>query len=48
VDDEQSNIAVMVEMLEMLHYRVLPAGSGQEAVAVYSRRQKRSIWSSWI
>ena len=40
VDDEQSNIAVMVEMLEMLHYRVLPAGSGQEAVAVYSQKGK--------
>ncbi len=40
VDDEQSNIAVMVEMLEMLHYRVLPAGSGQEAVAVYSQKAK--------
>ena len=40
VDDEQSNITVMVEMLEMLRYRVLPAGSGQEAVAVYSQKGK--------
>jgi len=40
VDDELSNIAVMVEMLEMLHFRVLPAGSGQEAVAVYRQKGK--------
>jgi CheY-like chemotaxis protein len=29
----------MVEMLEMLHYRVLPAGSGQEAIAVYMEKR---------
>jgi PAS domain S-box-containing protein len=40
VDDEQSNILVMVEMLETLNYRVIPAGSGQEAVAVYSEKAK--------
>jgi PAS domain S-box-containing protein len=40
VDDEPINIAVMQEMLEMLHYRVLLAGSGQEAVAVYMVKQK--------
>jgi len=48
VDDEPINIAVMQEMLEMLHYRVLLAGSGQEAVAVYMVKQKRSTSSSWI
>ena len=40
VDDEPINIAVMQEMLEMLHYRVLLAGNGQEAVAVYMVKQK--------
>jgi two-component system, cell cycle sensor histidine kinase and response regulator CckA len=40
VDDEQVNIAVIKEMLEMLHYRVLPVGSGQEAVAVYLEKGK--------
>jgi two-component system cell cycle sensor histidine kinase/response regulator CckA len=40
VDDEHSNISVMTEMLEMLHYRVLPVGSGQEAVAVYMEKGK--------
>jgi CheY-like chemotaxis protein len=38
VDDEVMNISVMKEMLEMLHYRVLPMGSGQEAVAVYMEK----------
>ncbi|MHB8772114.1 MAG: hybrid sensor histidine kinase/response regulator [Syntrophales bacterium] len=40
VDDEAINITVMKEMLEMLHYRVLPVASGQEAVAVYMERSK--------
>ena len=40
VDDEQINISVMKEMLEMLHYLVLPVGSGQEAVAVYMEKGK--------
>jgi len=40
VDDEPINISVMQEMLEMLHYRVLPAGSGEEAVAIYMEKQK--------
>jgi two-component system cell cycle sensor histidine kinase/response regulator CckA len=40
VDDEVINTAVMKEMLEMLHYRVLPVGSGQEAVAVYLEKGK--------
>jgi two-component system, cell cycle sensor histidine kinase and response regulator CckA len=40
VDDEPINISVMQEMLEMLHYRVLLAGSGQEAVAVYMEKKK--------
>jgi two-component system cell cycle sensor histidine kinase/response regulator CckA len=39
VDDEQINISVMLEMLEMLHYRVLPAGSGQEAIAIYMEKK---------
>ena len=41
VDDEKINIAAMVEMLEMLHYRVLPVGSGQEAVAVYMEKGRQ-------
>jgi signal transduction histidine kinase/CheY-like chemotaxis protein len=40
VDDEPINISVMQEMLEMLHYRVFLAGSGQEAVAVYMEKKK--------
>jgi two-component system cell cycle sensor histidine kinase/response regulator CckA len=40
VDDEPINTSVMQEMLEMLHYRVLIAGSGQEAVAVYREKKK--------
>jgi CheY-like chemotaxis protein len=39
VDDEQINISVMREMLEMLRYRVIPAGSGQEAVAAYMEKK---------
>lgn len=39
VDDEPINISVMLEMLEMLHYRVLPAGSGQEAIAIYMEKK---------
>lgn len=39
VDDEQINVAVMRDMLEMLHYRVIAAGSGQEAVAAYLAKQ---------
>jgi PAS domain S-box-containing protein len=39
VDDEPTNISVMLEMLEMLHYRVLPAGSGQEAIAIYMEKK---------
>jgi PAS domain S-box-containing protein len=39
VDDEISNIEVMKNILETLGYRVMAAGSGQEAVAVY--REKR-------
>ena len=39
VDDEPINVSVMLEMLEMLHYRVLPAGSGQEAIAVYMEKR---------
>lgn len=38
VDDEQMNIVVIKEMLEMLGYRIYAAGSGQEALAIYSER----------
>lgn len=34
VDDDRMNIATMKELLERLGYRVLTAGSGQEAVAI--------------
>jgi len=30
----------MQEMLEMLHYQVLPAGSGEEALAIYMEKHK--------
>ncbi len=40
VDDEPINISVMQEMLEMLQYRVLPAGSGEEALAIYMEKHK--------
>lgn len=35
VDDEKSNITVTKEILESLGYRVMVAGSGQEAIAQY-------------
>lgn len=35
VDDEESVLAVNKEMLEFMGYRVLAAGSGQEAIAAY-------------
>ncbi|MFA5180673.1 MAG: PAS domain S-box protein [Syntrophales bacterium] len=38
VDDEQMNIIVIKEMLEMLGYNIYAAGSGQEALAIYSER----------
>jgi len=38
VDDEQMNIVVIKEMLEMLGYNIYAAGSGQEALAIYSER----------
>lgn len=41
VDDELININVMKKMLEMLHYRVYSAGSGQEAIAVMSEKGKQ-------
>jgi len=40
VDDEKSNTTVMGEILESLGYRVLIAGSGQEAIAVYMEKGK--------
>ena len=40
VDDEEINATVMKEILESLGYRVLVAGSGQEAVAVYMEKGK--------
>jgi len=36
VDDEKLNIAVTAEMLEALGYRVISAGSGQEAIYRYN------------
>lgn len=38
VDDEQINVVVIKEMLEMLGYNIYAAGSGQEALAIYSER----------
>ena len=38
VDDEQINVVVMKEMLEMLGYNIYAAGSGQEALTIYSER----------
>jgi PAS domain S-box-containing protein len=38
VDDEEMNIIVIKEMLEMLGYYIYAAGSGQEALAIYSER----------
>ncbi|HAJ26414.1 MAG TPA: hypothetical protein DCG53_04085 [Syntrophus sp. (in: bacteria)] len=38
VDDEEMNIIVIKEMLEMLGYNIYAAGSGQEALAIYSER----------
>jgi two-component system cell cycle sensor histidine kinase/response regulator CckA len=38
VDDEKSNATMMQEILESSGYRVLIAGSGQEAVAVYMEK----------
>lgn len=35
VDDEVSNVEVTRELLESLGYRVLSAGNGQEAIAIY-------------
>ncbi|NPU83659.1 MAG: CHASE2 domain-containing protein [Syntrophaceae bacterium] len=39
VDDEQENITVMKELLEDLGYRIVCAGSGQEATAVFMMRK---------
>ncbi len=41
VDDERSNICVTRELLEGLGYRVIPAGSGQEAVATYMEMREK-------
>jgi CheY-like chemotaxis protein len=38
VDDEKNNIAVTKEILESLGYRVMIAGCGQEAIALYMER----------
>ncbi len=40
VDDEPMNTTVMKEILESLGYRVLCAGSGQEALSIYMLKQK--------
>jgi two-component system cell cycle sensor histidine kinase/response regulator CckA len=38
VDDEKCNIAVTKEILESLGYRVMIAGCGQEAIALYMEK----------
>ena len=38
VDDEKNNIAVTKEILESLGYRVMIAGCGQEAIALYMEK----------
>ncbi len=40
VDDEQSIAEVMKEILESLGYRVMTAGSGQEALAIFMEKGK--------
>jgi CheY-like chemotaxis protein/anti-sigma regulatory factor (Ser/Thr protein kinase) len=40
VDDEKMVLEVSRELLESMGYRVYPAGSGQEAIAVYMEKQK--------
>ncbi len=40
VDDESSYIEVTRELLENIGYRVLTAGSGREAVAIYSEKMR--------
>ena len=40
VDDERSIAEVMREILESLGYRVMTAGSGQEAIAIYMEKGK--------
>ncbi|MFH2076601.1 MAG: response regulator, partial [Pseudomonadota bacterium] len=40
VDDEKMVLEVSKELLESTGYRVYPAGSGQEALAVYMEKQK--------
>jgi nitrogen-specific signal transduction histidine kinase len=44
VDDETAVLDVTKSMLQSLGYRVLCAGSGQDAIAVYSEKGMRSIW----
>jgi PAS domain S-box-containing protein len=38
VDDEKNNVIVTKEILECLGYRVMVAGSGQEAIALYMEK----------
>lgn len=38
VDDEETNVQVVREMLEFLGYRVFTAGSGQEALAIFTEK----------
>ncbi|TSA45490.1 MAG: response regulator, partial [Deltaproteobacteria bacterium] len=40
VDDEKMVLEVSKELLESMGYQVYPAGSGQEAIAVYMEKQK--------
>ncbi|MDQ5987877.1 MAG: Sensor histidine kinase RcsC [Syntrophus sp. SKADARSKE-3] len=41
VDDEQTNLMIMKDLLMVMGYKVLLAASGQEAVAVYMTKQKQ-------
>ncbi len=40
VDDEESNVSVTKELLENLGYRVIAAGSGQEAIAIFLEKKR--------
>jgi CheY-like chemotaxis protein len=41
VDDEKMVLEVSKELLEFLGYQVYPAGSGQEAIAVYMEKKNK-------
>jgi CheY-like chemotaxis protein len=41
VDDEQTNLMIMKDLLVVMGYKVLMAASGQEAIAVYMTKRKQ-------